>query len=443
VCSVCKSLQEKSPRFSQCWHTGRFLGVWLLNVFKNHCKGLAPTLTNMNLPDAIDLHNMPEMHLQLHCMALFDKKKEQYDSMLPELQLEAAGVRTMQELTMLALRFIEHVGLHPGVVESILQHNAVVEVVELWHTRMPVLLNDGNDSDDMFAHTELSCCSWGELLTFPSVPPGVSSDEFQQRAQFLCFSAVMSCKLHLCAEMFEVATADAVFASHKIAPAERDRIEHNAMDFWVHAIAFMYTRRDGALVPTEGAERVALGHAHEHAQDEIQHDINMISDQMTLAEIGFEPVLFNIARELKCLDLVLMSWDNPIPTVISGPGAHGGVFKIMQGEGSSRVITIGDVFIWPHLQIIRIPDGADNQTELGRYNIRIQPERVRKLRHKAMLMLAHAHYPPFLTDTAGTAEMVTEAEFADVSRESNRKFYEKCHRTLMMVMVQMHASENL
>ena len=116
---------------------------------------------------------------------------------------------------------------------------------------------------------------------------------------------------------------------------------------------------------------------------------------------------------------------------------------ISHAEGRCGAITIGDVFTWPHVHIIMIPNSSDNETELGQYNIRLQTQRVRKLHYNAMLMLARAISPPFLavsgTGSRTEIQMVTEEEFADVSLESNRTWYAKCHELLMMVLEQEYS----
>jgi len=144
---------------------------------------------------------------------------------------------------------------------------------------------------------------------------------------------------------------------------------------------------------------------------------------------------------MDCFDLVIQLWDQNMPYIHrDSEDAHP---VISHAELQCGAITLGDVLTWPHVHIIMIPNGSDQETQLGQFNIRMQTERVRQLRYNAMLMLAHAFSPPFLavsgTGSGSGIQMITEAEFADVSLESNRTWYAKCHELLTMVLKQENA----
>jgi len=384
-------------------------------------------------------------------------------------------VSLLKELLQTGLGFIRHAGVSQVVLESIVHYNLLEEVVELWHTRIPVLPQDESDVDNGSTHTELSCCTWGELLSFPAVPPGVSNDEFQERANFLCCAGSISCQTRLCVEMFEADVADNVFAAHNISAEKRSAIERNALDIWIRAIPEMYEREDHVLVLVDRDRRPAIGHAREfddsdEMQDEDQdgdsnndvqdsqdgneewegemEDVEFITThqesesvrrERIMTELGFEPVLYRIACEMDCFDLMIQLWDHNMPHIHrDSEDAH---LVISHTERRCGAITIGDVLTWPHLHIIMIPSGSDNETLLGQYNIRLQTERVRQLRYNAMLMLARAISPPFLAGSGSGIQTITEAEFADVSLESNRTWYAKCHELLMTVLKEENSRE--
>ena len=437
--------------------------------------------TQMHIDLQSDLHNQQTVIDQIELTHKFQELKAQYDAILPDTLLEPSSLLLLRKLLQAGLAFIRHAGVSQVVLESIVHYNLLEEVVELWHTGIPVLPQDEHDVDSGTLHTELSCCTWGELLSFPAVPRGVSSDEFQERAKFLCCAGSISCQTRLCVEMFEAEVADHAFESRHITVAERSAIERNAMDIWIRAIPEMYEREDHVLVLLDTDRRPALGHAREfHDSDEmldedededsnidmlVSQDLNEVWDevmgedmehvefvttheetegvrqQRIMAELGFEPVLYRIASEMNCFDLVIQLWDEPMPYVYRDP--ENAQLVIAHGERRHGPITVGDVFTWPHVQIIMIPNDSDNETQTGRYNIRLQTQRVRQLRYNAMLMLARASSPPFLaasgTQSGSAMPMITEAQFADVSLESNRTWYAKCHELLMMALMQAYS----
>ena len=425
----------------------------------------------------IGLHNQHTVIDQIERLNKFQELKTQYDAIVSSRLLERSSVSLLKELLRAGLAFLRHACISQVVLESIVHYNLLEEVVELWHTRIPVLPQDESDADNGSTHTELSCCTWGELLSFPAVPLGVSSDEFQERANFLCCAGSISCQTRLCVEMFEAGVADHAFASHNISAEERSAIEPNALDIWIRAIPEMYEREDHIMVLLDRDRRPALGHAREfHDSDEMQdedqdggsnHDMRDSQDgieeweeeiedvedvefitthqesesvrrERLMTEFGFEPVLYRIASEMDCLDLIIQLWDQNMPYVHRDPEDEHLV--ISHPERRCGGITIGDIFTWPHVHIIMIPDGSNNETPLGQYNIKLQTQRVRKLRYNAMLMLARAVSPPFLavsgTGSASGIQTITEEEFADVTLESNRIWYAKCHELLMMVLKQ-------